>query len=309
MRPAAAPVLALLLVAFPALLPAASAQLPVPAPAPGAAVDVQVTLELQDPGEPLIPERPYSLTLTVHYQYASGAAVPPEVPPADPARGGQACGTVSVPQPPPWATVRILPEQVCFRLRSSVDTATTASNTTIVEVNVTEGAPALEAFNFTVAFDSPPTGNLAAGHGETSRVIMPAYVGSLELVVPEAFVVRGGSPQPLPITVRNLGNGPVEVRFQNVTGPQGVRVTPPARFVIAEPNGTATVDAVVEAPWTTQVRGLLSMDVASSHPTRPDLQGDTPRVRTNLEGKAAVPGLEPAVLVAALAALAVLRRR
>lgn len=302
--------LALAALAVPLAASPAVAQLPpLPEPVPGAPVggsDVSVTMELQDPGLPLIPTRPYSLTLTVRYNYGPGGLAPPAQ-----RQDGVVCGEVTVPAPPPWATVKVLPPELCFIVTTGAQVVggTTVSNTTIVEINVTEDAPALEPFNFTVVFDSPPSGTLAAGHGETSRVISPGFVGRLRLDLPPAVSVRGGAPQRVPVTVHNLGNGPVEVRLRNATAPQGLRVVLPDRFVIEQPGGQATVDLVLEAPWTAPVRGQLSFMTESMHAQRPDLQGDTPRARLDVDGKAAVPGAELAVLLLALAGSAVLHRR
>lgn len=295
----ALPALLLLLLAA---APLARAQLP-----GGGSTAVSVRMELQDPGLPLIPQRPYSLTLNIRYTHGPGAFVTPD--PAETPPGGRVCGTLSVPTPPPWATVRLIPEEVCFVIRTSTASATNeVGNQSIVEINVTQDAPALEPYNFTVVFDAPATGTLAAARGEVSRTIMPGFVGTLELDVPEQVAVRGGAPQQVPVTVRNLGNGPIAVQFQNATAPQGVRVVLPAPVTIPQ-NGTQVVHVLVQAPWTTPVRGSIGFDGQSHHPARPDLPGDSPRARLDVDGKAAVPGAEAPLLALALLGLAVLRRR
>ena len=139
-------VLALLALALPLLLavPAVAQVPPLPGGSPGT-TSVSVTMQLQDPAAALVPTRPYSLTLTVNYQYGSGAVLPPDQTAQD--GSGVVCGEVAVPEPPPWANVTVLPPTVCFRLNPTfVASGTTVTNRTIVEINVTEGAPALEPY-------------------------------------------------------------------------------------------------------------------------------------------------------------------
>lgn len=297
-----------LLLAVLLLAPLAAAQLPpLPVQPPGGQTsDVSVTMLLQDPGLPLVPARPYSLTLLISYQYGPGGSVPPD---QDIAPSGRVCGEVSVPNPPPWARVQVLPPNVCFEINPTFAVGgTTVDNTTIVEVNVTEGAPALEPYNFTVQFRSPAYGSLAEGQGETSRVIMPGYVGKLALQAPGAVVIRGGQAQPVPIVVRNLGNGPIEVRFTNASAPQGVRIRLPERVVLRM-GEERTVHLTLNAPWTAPVKGMVEVQAVSAHPSRPDLLGDAPRARMELQGKAAVPGAELGLAVLALLGAAVAARR
>lgn len=294
MRPAL-PCLAALLALLPLLAMPAQAQVPA---LPGGTTDVDVVMELQDPGEDLIPTRPYSLVLTVHYRYGSGAVVPVDDP--GPPATGEHCGQVSVPVPPPWGQVRIIPPEVCFRINPQFVGGTTVDNTTIVEINVSTDAPALEDFNFTVRFDAAGFGSLVAAQGETARIIRPGYVGRVEVEAASPVVVRGGGQQQVPVTVRNLANGPIEVRFLNGTAPQGLRLGLPERVQLAR-NATEVVHLLVEAPWTTPVRGQVSFDVQTSHPARPDLVGETPRTRFDIEGRAAVPGMEPLLVLGALA--------
>jgi hypothetical protein len=302
----AAPMLRGALLAALLLLPTALAQLPpLPGGTPGNAT-ARITMELQDPGGPLVPARPYSLQLVVHYQYGPGASVPPD---QDIAPSGRICGTVTVPNPPPWALVQVLPPEVCFVVNPTFAVGgTTVDNTTIVEVNATADAPALEPFNFTVVADVPGEGTIAPALGEVSRDLSPGYQGKLAVQGPGTVTVRGGAPQEVPVQVVNQANGPIEVRFRNFTGPQGLRGELPERFVLQR-NESRAVPIRLTSPWTTPVRGLVEFQVESSHPTRPDLVGDNPRGRFDVQGKAAVPGLEVPLLLLATLGLAAARRR
>jgi hypothetical protein len=307
MRRAPRPALPLLALTVLALLaPLAQAQVP-PLPGGPGSAQPQVRVELQDPGEALVPARPYSLVMTIHYIYPPGGSVPPDQ--ATPPPSGQVCGSASVVQAPPWANVSITPAQVCFRLLSSQSASgSTATNTTIVEINATRDAPALEPFNFTVRFEANAAGTLAAASGEASQVVAPAYFGRIALVSPGQVVVQGGSAQQVWVTVRNLGNGPALVTFRNATAPQGMRLDlpPPLLLPVGEER---VVFATVRSPWTAPVRGDIAFTAEPVHPEQPALAGEVERTRVSVQGNAAVPGPGAALLVGAVGALAVALRR
>lgn len=300
---------ALLLLLLALLAPTAAAQLP-PLPLPGGGVpggstDVRVTMELGDPGGPLVPARPYALTLVVHYQYGPGGTVPPE---QDIAPSGRVCGEANV-TGPAWVDAKVEPSRLCMVINPSFAVGgTTVDNSTFVLLNATPEAPALEPGNLTVTVRFPAAGSLREAAGEVSRDIQPGFIGKMQVEGPGSVVVRGGSPERVPVVVRNLGNGPIEVRFRNATAPQGMRIELPERFVLPIPGEERTVHVTLLSPWTSPVKGDVQFQAESGHPSRPDLVGEALRSRFEVQGKAAVPGFGVLGLLAALAALAQARR-
>lgn len=291
------------------MVPYTSAQIPLP---PGAGTSQAIlTLHIRDPGSVLVPNRPYSVVVDLDYQYGPGGMAPPSVQ-GNETGAGQVCAEVSVPESPPWANVTVVSPIVCFTINPTFAVGgTTVSNSTIVEVNVSEAAPALVPYNVTVRARAPATGTLSEAEGEASRAVAPGFVGRLAVRAPERLLVQGGKPEPVPLTLANLGNGPIEVRFRNFSAPQGLRVVLPERVVLQQPGEERTVFVTLQAPWTTPVKGEVQVQGESSHPARLDLVGDVVRARFEVEGKAAVPGPEAPVAFAAvaLAALAAARWR
>ncbi|HEV8361694.1 MAG TPA: hypothetical protein VGR28_14690 [Candidatus Thermoplasmatota archaeon] len=293
MRLLAAVALAVLLLAQPAL-----AQLPV---LPGGPATARLQLELQDPGAPLVPARPYALQLTVRYIYAGGGLTPPDQNP---------CADLTVAAAPSYASVNITPTRVCFPLNPSQAFGTSVpNNTAIVGINITGPSVALEPAEVRIAAHAPPTGTLGDATGEVSRNFTTAYVGKLAAQAAAVQVVRGGAPQHVAVQLANEGNGPIEVTFRNITAPPGVRVVAPSRVTLAQPGEREVAQLTVQVPWTGPVKGPVQFEVVPRHPSRPDLAGDPVRVQFDLDGRAAIPGLELPLLVAAVGALAFARAR
>jgi hypothetical protein len=279
----------------------ASAQLPIPVPGGAGTTTVTLRMEIQDPGAALVPARPYALKLTVHYTYGPGGSAPPDQPP---------CADLSVVDPPAWAVANVTPPQVCFPIDNTrtVGGTTVDNDTALLEINITGPAPALQPHDITVQAHAPAIGPFAEATGTENRTIIPAFVGKLRVEAPRESVVRGGGADSVPVTITNQGNGDIDVRFRNVSAPQGVRVVAPEHFTL--PLGASrTVELRVLAPWTTPVRGPVTLDAESAHPTRPDLAGDQVKLRFDVLGKAAVPGPELIWLGLGLAGAALLARR
>jgi hypothetical protein len=300
-RVRAAWLLALLL-----FVPTAAAQLPpLPIPVPGGpgagASDVHITMELGDPGGPLVPARPYALKLVIHYQYAPGGSVPPD---QDIAPSGRVCGEANITNAPSWADAKVEPSHLCMIINPTFAVGgTTVDNSTFVLLNATPEAPALEPANLTVGVHVPAAGSLREASAETSRDIQPSFVGKLQVQGPPSVVVRGGTAERVPVLVRNLGNGPIEVRFRNASAPQGMKVELPERFVL-QLLEERTVYVTLLSPWTGPVKGPVEFQAEGTHPTRPDLAGDALRAKFDVQGKAAVPGFESVLALAAVLAAA-----
>lgn len=286
---------ALALVALLALASTAAAQVP------GAgAADARILIEVQDPGAALVPARPYALTVTLHYQYGNGGSVGP---------GQQPCADLVVDNPPPWAIVNFTMPRVCFPIDNTHAVGgTTVDNTTILEINITGPAAALEPYDLSISARAPAIGALKEATGNQTRTIMPAFVGKLGVQAPRESVVRGGGADPVRVLVTNQGNSPIEVTFRNATAPQGVRVVVPERFTLGL-GESREVEVRLQAPWTSAVKGPVTLDAVSGHPSRPDLAGDQVKVKFDVAGKAAVPALDALAFVGVLACLALARRR
>jgi hypothetical protein len=286
---------ALLLPLLLPLLPAAHAQLPVPLPGAGT-TDARITMDLDDPGGPLVPARPYTFLVRVHYIYGSGAVVPP---------GQDSCATLAVNTTLPWVAANLTPETVCFAINPTATGGTTVDNQTLLGLNLTTEAPALGAFNITVTAHADENGPIRAADGQVSHIFLPGFVGKVQLRPIGAVAIQGGLPQRVPLVLKNLGNGPIMVRFQNATAPQNVRVELPMPLVLEHPGDEGTAFLTLRAPWTAPVKGQVDVIMATAHPTRNDLAGgDAPRARFDLQGKAAVPGPEAALVLLAVAGLA-----
>jgi hypothetical protein len=285
--------LALLLLAQPAL-----AQLP-PLPGGGAS-SVTLTMELQDPGAPLVPARPYALQLTVRYQYSTGGLTPPDQDP---------CADLTVASAPSYAEVNITPPRVCFQLEPGQAFGTQKmNNSAIVGINITGPSVALEPAEVRIAAHAAAVSTLSEASAEVSRNFTTAYVGKLAARTAPVAIVRGGLADTASLVLVNEGNGPIEVTFRNISAPPGVRILPPTRVTI-QPGETVAPQIQIRAPWTLPVKGPVQFEVVPRHPSRPDLAGDAVRVQFDVDTRAALPGFEPALALAALGALALARPR
>jgi hypothetical protein len=282
------------------LLPPAQAQLPVPVPGSGT-TNAQLVVEVNDPGGALVPGRPYSYKVVVHYVYGPGAVVPP---------GQDSCATLKVQGVPAYATGNVTPDTVCFAINPTVvSSGTTVDNSTILDLNLTAEAPALDPFNVTVVADAPANGPIQAAHGEASHLFEAGFVGKVQLLSVGPVLIAGGAPQAVPLRVRNLGNGPIQVMFTNVSVPQGVKVQLPGPITLQNPGDEGTAVLTLRAPWTLPSKGDVDVSIVTQYPGRRDLPGDTPHAKFPLASKAAVPGFDPAALACLLGALALRRRR
>jgi len=310
-RPPLLPWLALALLTLGAVAQPAAAQ----TPAPGLN-QVNLSMQITDPGQALVPERPYALEVKVSYQYAqggiTGSGIVGRLPPGTvPDPNDDPCADITLEDAPPWAAVRVLIPQVCFHIDpGSALGSQTLQNTTFVEVNATTGAPALVEAPVKLMAHAPAKGVFAEATGEQQRMVRPAWVGRLQVTSPLNFDLQGGVPTRVAVTVQNVGNGPIQVHFRNnFSAPQGVRVTVPERFNIEAPGDMQVAYVTLQAPWTGPVKGqvLLSMDTV--HPTHPDLVGDTPRLSFDVQGKAALPGPGVEAMVFVLAGVGLLAAR
>lgn len=222
---------------------------------------------------------------------------------------------------PSWAIATISPETVFAPIQqggTGTDSSRQSTVSTTLVVQTTADAPAFQQGNIRIQANAQQNQGLAASSGTTTVPIVADFFSILDAGIPQT--VRIARPQEsidVPITITNLGNADTTV-FINRQGenPQpgaGVLFTSPSpRTVPSKQQGsqdnTLDVPVSLQAPYQNgyiNQPGVLNLQITSNYALDTQEQGMTTQVAMLITTKGFyVPGPGPAILIAALGALA-----
>lgn len=275
------------------LLGTAAAQLPV------SGVATAVSVILVDSGKPAIPERPTLVAIQIAYTWSSGGASNAPTTIQLTVEGAPSWGANAHVEPA-TVTATLPPETAAFGGRAELNAT--------LNFTAPRGAPAFQTGNFTVLAKAGANANLAASEGRGILTTRPDFVGNLTVTAPP-IVATGGSWEPIPFTVTNLGNGATQVALSIVQKPEPSELELPAAKTIAV-NGTALFEIRLKLPWTTGVDGTLNVTATGTSVVNPRASPVEVLAGTTVDGRSPV-GAPTAGLVGLAIAIGVFvaRRR
>lgn len=265
-----------------------------------------VAVSAEDPGRALQPGEVEPIALLVSYASDPGGRPAPNVDPNSPNLTAPTQVTFEVKTKPSWALdIVFSPPVVNFSLETPGQNPSPTH--ALALVNVSRDAPAIAREELVVIAKAAPNGNIAPDQAESAPITLRAAIVTKINVTPPPgpFVVPGGRGVHIPFTIKNLGNSNVTARLNVTSRPQD-SLSEVATTVELPRNGTATVDVILRLPWTYGEVGTVALEAT---PITENDDGKAVTAEVDVAGQSAVPGAPLALLVAALVAVALLRRR
>lgn len=265
---------------------------------------------LSDPGHAMSPGGNESIEMKVTYQWGSGSAPGPQPDLGDLTNSSPAPTKITYKPKlvPTWV------ESVTFQ--PPMLNATYGgpgfvwSGTVNVILHIKRDAPANNRQNVTIDLLADANGATPGAQATTPELML--HPGNTPVVTVKAkedlakVIVKGGRATPITFIVTNMGNGEVTVQLNVTSRPQDSIVEDLPPVITLQANQSLPVDVMLRIPWTYGEEGTLTLEAT---PLAGEETGKTAAANVDIAGESAVPGFELPVLVAALGALALLRRR